>query len=84
MMVLKVPITDSTTICPLLGTSLGLPTVNLIRSIRNRETIQLVIIELVIGRPKNSKPMSICSAYLDTSDAAIAENGEVKNKTTNV
>jgi hypothetical protein len=43
------PIADSTIICPLVGTSVGDLTNNLTNIIINKETTQLVTIELVTG-----------------------------------
>ena len=51
IMVRMEPIMDSTTICPLPGTSFGFPTVRRMKRIRMRETTELVTIELVMGKP---------------------------------
>ena len=60
IIVLKLPIADSTMSCPLLGINRGVPTVNLTSKIINKETTQLVTIELVTGSgPKRNNSSDV-------------------------
>lgn len=49
----------------------------------NKETTQLVIIELVTTKPKKSLPVPSCSALLETPSATVGENGRRKMKVMN-
>ena len=75
------PIIDSTMICPLPGTNLGLPTVKRIKQTRKIDTTQLVTMELVMGKPR-SNPRSNFSAFLWTSPAAKRDKDVVAYRKT--